>query len=511
MIPRQGRRRLPAIVVALFSIAAAAGVPPTAMSAFVAAQRSAWPRQSPPGPLPPRPFVFPKYQIRTLANGLQVVVVLHHEEPAVSFRLIIRAGAVEEPPDRPGVASLTASLLNQGTSTRSSEDIADIVDSAGGVLEVGAGNELSFVAGAVLKDRTDLVLGMAADLVEHPAFANDEIDRQRQQALSALQVQYDDPAYLASAVFDRVVFGLHPYGRPTDGTPASLASLTRDDVVAFHRAWFAPNNALLAIVGDLTADEAFSAAERAFGSWTRKRVPEVAFPPPPEMSRRLVIVDRPDSAQTEIRIGHLGVARTHPDYLPLDLAIHVLGGEGANRLFGVLRTDRGLAYGAEAQMHAFRNGGAIVAESSTRSSATAEALQLMVTEFGRLAREAVDVRELRGVQDYLEGGFPLTIETPSAIGLQVLNQLFYGLDLHGLETYRERVDHVTAADLQRVSKAFIKPDQIAIVLVGEAAQFADQLKALGFGDAERIPLAELDLGSPTLRRRAPGAPGQSIR
>jgi zinc protease len=220
------------------------------------------------------------------------------------------------------------------------------------------------------------------------------------------------------------------------------------------------------------------------------------------MSRRLVVVDRPNSAQTEIRIGHLSVARTHADYLPLDLAVHVLGGEGANRLFGVLRTDRGLAYGAEAEMHAFRNGGAIVAQTSTRSSATAEALRLLVAEFGRLPREAVDPRELRGVQDYLEGAFPLTIETPSAIGLQVLNQLFYGLDLHGLETYPERVDRVTVGDLQRVSKAFIKPDQIAIVLVGEASQFMDQLKALGFGDAELIPLADLDLGSATLRRRS---------
>src|SRR6185295_10344305 len=128
--------------------------------------------------------------------------------------------------------------------------------------------------------RTDLALGLAADLVEHPAFADDEIDRQRKQALAALQVSYDDPAYLASAVFDRVVFGLHPYGRPNEGTPESIARLTRDDLVKFHRTWFAPNNALLAIVGDLTADEAFGAAERAFGSWARKDLPAAAVPDP---------------------------------------------------------------------------------------------------------------------------------------------------------------------------------------------------------------------------------------
>jgi len=479
--------------------------------AATTAQQSSWPKQSPPGPLPPRPFDFPKYQIRTLANGLQVVVVLQHEEPAVSFRLVIRAGAVSEPADRSGLAELMASLLNQGTSTRSSEDIADSVDSAGGVLEVGAAAEMSFVTGAVLKDRTDLLLGLAADLVEHPAFADQEIDRQRKQALSGLQVKYDDPAYLASAVFDRVVFGPHPYGRPVDGTPESLAKITRDDIVAFHRAWFAPNNSLLVIVGDLSADEAFAATERAFGSWTRKDVPAVASPQPPEMARRIVVVDRPDSAQTEIRIGHLGIARTHPQYLPLDLAIHVLGGEGANRLFGVLRSDHGLAYGAEAGMEAYLNGGAIVAQTSTRSSATIEALRLAMAEFARLPRETIDPRELRGVQDYLEGSFPLTIETPAAIGLQILNQLFYGLDLRALETYRERVDRVTVADLQRVSKAFINPDQMAVVLVGDASQFIDQLKIAGLGDVDRIPLADLDLGSPTLRRRSQGLAEPSIR
>jgi zinc protease len=465
------------------------------------AQQSSWPKQSPPSPLPPRPFEFPKYQIRTLANGLQVAVVLQHEEPAVSFRLIVRAGSVSEGADRSGVAALTASLLNQGTATRSSEEIADMVDSAGGVLEVGATNEMSFVSGAVLKDRTDLMLGLAAEMVEHPAFAADEIDRQRKQALSALQVKYDDPAYLASAVIDRVIFGAHPYGRPIDGTPASLAKLTRDDIAAFHRTWFAPNNSVLVVVGDLSADEAFAATDRAFRSWARKDVPAVAFPPPDDLGRRIVVVDRPESAQTEIRIGHLAVPRTHPEYVPLDLAVKVLGGEGANRLFGVLRTDRGLAYGAEAEMQSFLNGGEIVAQTSTRSSATVEALQLAMAEFARMPRERVDPRELRGVQDYLEGSFPVTIETPSAIGLQVLNQLFYGLDLRELETYRERVRRVTVGDLQRVSKAFIKPDQLAIVLVGDAAQFAEQLKALGLGDVDRIPLADLDLGSPTLRRR----------
>ena len=475
-------------------------------------QNSQWPKSQMPAPLPAHAVPFPPYQIKTLANGLQVVVVLQHEEPSVSFRLLVRAGAAQEPIDKPGVASFAATLLNQGTTTWSAEQIADVIDAAGGVLATGSDNELAYVNGAVLKDRTDLALSVAADIAEHPAFAPAEIDRQRKQALSTLDVSYDDPSYIANAVFDRIVFGMNPYGRPNEGTPASIAKLTRDDLVAFHRTWFAPNNALLALVGDFaSADDAFGAAERAFGSWPKKAVPTPVVVAPPEPARRLVIVDRPGSAQTEIRVGQLSIARTNADYLPFDLAVHVLGGEGANRLFGVLRTERGLTYGAEAQLHAYRSSGEIEADTNTRSAETGEVLRLIVEEIARLRDETVDPRELRGAQDYIEGSFPLTIETPGNIALLVLNQLFYGLDLKELDTFAQRVHAVTVGDLRRVANQYLRPDALTIVLVGDASTFADQLKALGFGEADRIPLADLDLGSPTLRRPARGASSGAAR
>jgi zinc protease len=492
-VPRTGRVGL-AVALGVLVL----GAP--AVGAQAAAQASGWPVMKMPAPLPAHSVPFPPYQIKTLANGLQVLVVLHHEQPSVSFRLLVRAGAAQEPAGKPGVASFVATLLNQGTATKSSEQIADAIDEAGGVLATGSDNELAYVNGAVLKDRTDLALGLAAEIAEHPAFAAAEIDRQRRQALSSLEVSADDPSYLATAVFDRIVFGMHPYGRPNEGTPASITKLTRDDLVNFHRTWFAPNNALLAIVGDLTSDQAFAAAEKAFGSWPRKDVPVPAIVEPPTPARHLVIVDRPGSAQTEIRVGHLSIARTNPDYLPFDLAVHVLGGEGANRLFGVLRTERGLTYGAEAELHAYRMTGELVADTNTRSPQTVEVLRLIVEEIARLKNEAVDPRELHGAQDYISGSFPLTVETPSSIALLVLNQLFYGLDLKELDTFRERVDHVSVADLQRVAGLYLKPDELTIVLVGDASAFIDQLKALGFGEADRIPLADLDLGSPTLRR-----------
>jgi zinc protease len=461
-----------------------------------------WPSSRPPQALAARPVDFPPYEIKTLPNGLQVLVVLHHEQPSVSFRLLIRAGAMNEPAERPGVANFAAGLLNQGTKTRDAGEIANLIESAGGIIGTGSGNELSFVSGAVIKDQTDLMLSLAADMVQNPAFSQGEIDRRRSQTLSSLEVSYDDPEYLANLVFSRLVFGFHPYGRPAEGTRESITRLTRDDLVAYHRTWFVPNNALLAIVGDLKADEAFAAAQKAFGGWEKRDIPALKPIDPPPPTRRLVVIDRPGSAQTEIRVGHIAVPRTHQEYVPLDLAIRILGGEGANRLFGVLRSDRGLTYGASADFNAFKTSGEIVAETDTRSAATGEALRLTVDEFSRLLKETVNPLELQGAQDFLAGNFALTIEAPGAIAQQVLAHMFFGLDLSEIETYRDRVERVTTMDIQRVAKQFVRPDQLSIVLVGDASTFANQLKSLGFAEFERIPLSELDLNSPTLRRQA---------
>jgi zinc protease len=459
-----------------------------------------WPSEGPPPPLQARPVDFPSYQLRTLPNGLQVLVIPHHEQPSVSFRMIVKAGAVQEPASRPGVASFVAALLNQGTTTRSASEIADTIDSAGGLLGVGSGNELTFVQGAVVKDQTDLALALMSDIVRNPAFPEQEITLQKQQALNSLQVGYDDPEYLANAAFNRVVFGAHPYGRPGQGTPDTIGRITRADLAEFHRTWFVPNNALMAVVGDLTADQLFAAVERAFGDWERRDVPAATAPAPPAPARRVIVIDRPGSAQTEIRAGHLSIERTHPDYITFDLAIRILGGEGANRLFGVLRSDRGLTYGASADLNTFRTAGVVVAETDTRTSATGESLRLMVDEFARLQRESVHPAELRGAQDFMAGNFPLTIETSSAIAEQVLVRLFYGQDLAEIETYLDRVGKVTPADIQRVSRQLLKPDALTIVMVGDAATFVNQLRSMGFTEYERIPVSQLDLDSPTLRR-----------
>jgi zinc protease len=459
-----------------------------------------WPSETPPRPLPAREVKFPPYQMRTLSNGLQVITVLHHEQPAVSMRLLVRAGSVQDPTGKIGVASLMASLLDQGTSTKSAQEIADHIDFIGGALATGSGSDLMYVNVVVMKDSFEVGMNLLADVTRNPAFATDEIDRQKEQTISALQVSSNDPDYVASVLLERLVYGFHPYGLPNSGTPETLASITRADLQEFHRRYFVPNNMILAIVGDVTSDEAFAAAERALGQWPRAEIPPVSVVDPPPPTRRIIVVDKPDAVQTEIRVGQLAIPRKHDDYMAFDLASKILGGEGANRLHRVLRSERGLTYGAQADSEARKQAGHLVAETDTRTETTGEALRLMVDEFSRLQRDRVSQTELADAQAYLAGSFPLTIETPGDIAAQVLNVVFYELPVEEIGTFRERVQAVRPYDIQRVAKQYVRPDRLSIVLVGNASAFVPQLQRVGFSDVEVIPIDQLDLMSPTLKR-----------
>jgi zinc protease len=451
---------------------------------------------------------FPPYELQTLANGLQVVAVLHHEQPVVTMRLLIRAGTSSDPKGKLGLAHLAASLLDQGTKSKTAEQMNDEIDFIGGAMGAGAATDLTFCNMVVMKDSFEKGMRMLSELAREPGFDPAEIERQRQQMLSGLQVSLEDPEYIANSVFDRLVYGFHPYGMPTNGTPETLASLTRDDLVAFHRRYFAPNNAILAVVGDVTAEEAFATAKKVFGDWDKKDLSAEKFIQPPDPTRRVIVVNKPDSVQTEVRVGHLGIPRTHPDYMAVNLAIRILGGEGSNRLHQVLRTERGLTYGAQANMDTLKDTGDFEAETNTRSEATGEVLKLIVDEFWRIQRERVSERELGDAKAYLTGSFPLTIETPESIAMQVVNVLFYGLPLEHLQNFRERVNAVTVDDIQRVARALLRPDRLSIVLVGNASAFASQLRGVGFNTFETVELGDLDLMAANFKRakaRAQGA------
>lgn len=470
------------------------------------AQGPEWPSERPPRPLAARDIKFPPYEIRTLPNGLQVVAVLHHEQPAISIRMLVRAGSAHDPKGKLGVAHLVASLLDQGTRSKSAQEMNNAIDFIGGAMGAGAGTDLSFVNMVVMKDSFETGLRMLAEMVEHPAFTPAEIERQRQQNMSGLKVNLEDPEYVANAVFDRLVYGFHPYGLPDNGTPDTIASITRDDLVAFHGKYFTPNNAILAIVGDVTADEAFDAARKVLGDWRSREVPGEQFAPPPDATRRVIVIDKPDSVQTEIRVGHVGIPRNHPDFMAVNLAVRILGGEGSNRLHQVLRTERGLTYGAQADMNTLKESGDFQATTNTRTEATGEALRLIVEEFRRLQRERVSERELSDAKAYLTGSFPLTIETPDAIAMQVLNVLFYGLSLEQLQSFRERVNAVTVDDIERVARFYLQPERVSVVLVGNATAFASQLRGVGFGRYETVSLDNLDLMAADFKQ--PGRAGR---
>ena len=471
------------------------------LSASVAsAQAVNWPSERPPRSLAARKVTFPPYEMRTLANGLQVITVLHHEQPVVTMRMLVRAGSVQDLPGKAGVANLAAALLDQGTTSKSAEQIADQIDFIGGALGAGSGSDLSFANIVVMKDSFDVGMDLLADVVRNPAFAPEEIERQKQQAISALQVSMGDSDYLASVVFDRLVYGFHPYGLPNGGSPETLAAITRADLQAYHRRNFVPNNMILAIVGDVTGEEAFSGAQRVFESWPRAELVPLKTVDSPPPTRRIVIVDKPDAVQTGIRVGQLAIPRNHPDYLAFDLAVKILGGEGANRLHRVLRSERGLTYGASAETAARKLIGDFVAETDTRTETTGEVLRLMVDEFSKIRRERVLQRELSDAQAYLAGIFPLTIETPNDIATQVLNVVFYELPVEEIGTFSERVQRVTPDDIQRVARQYVRSDRLSIVLVGDAAAFVPQLRRVGFSEFEIIPIEELDLMSATLRR-----------
>ena len=463
-----------------------------------------WPSERAPRPLPARDVAFPPYHLRTLPNGLQVVAVQHHEQPVVSMRILVRAGAARDPRDKLGLAELAAALLTQGTTRQSSTELNEEVDFIGGAMGAGAGSDLTFINMVIMKDSLERGLSLMSDMTRRPAFAPEEIDRQRQQTLSSLQVSFEDPGFLADAVFGRLVYGFHAYGLPQSGTPGTMASISRADLLAFHRQFFVPNNAIMAVVGDVTPEEAFAGVERAFGDWQRADVPPPAPSLPPDPTRRIVVLNKPGAVQTEVRVGHLGVRRNHDDYLALNLATRLLGGEGANRLQQVLRTERGLTYGAQADMHALQQGGDFEASTNTRTDATAEVLRLIVDEFWRLQRERVGEQELADAKAYITGSFPLTIETPDVIATQVLNALFYGLPVEEIPTFRQRVNAVTSDDIQRVARFYFKPDRLSVVLVGDAQAFAPSLEAAGFGGFETVEIGDLDLGAPNFRGAGQG-------
>ena len=450
-----------------------------------------------PGPpvVPPLARVeFPKYETRKLTNGLTVYAIQHREQPILSIRLLINAGAESDPVNLPGIASFTASLLNQGTKSRTAVQIAQTIDQIGGTLSASADMESTVLSASVLKENANTAFELLNDILMNPEFAEQELDRLKEQSMSNLSANLEDPDFIADAVFTRALYGAHPYGQPEGGTLKSIPNFERQDLEEFHDTYYAPNISALAIVGDISTAEAFRLAERYFGSWKRKDVPAVTPATPPQSGkRRIIAIDKPDAVQTEIRVGKLTVPRKDPDYFNILITSYVLGGSGVSRLNQKLRIERGLTYGAYSTITPRRGPGNFYSVTDTRTEKTVEALSLILDEMQNIREKEVPPQELKDAQTYVIGSFPLSIELPGNLATRLTTIFMYDLGQNYLTTYRDRLAAVTTTDVFRVSKEKLSPEDVIIVLVGKAGEFKDALTPLGAVTV--IPIESLNLDS----------------
>jgi zinc protease len=483
-------------------LALLAGAP----GAYAQTAAPAKPKAAGPPPAPAKEVRFPSFQQKTLPNGLQVVVIEQHEQPLVSLRMVLDAGKSFEPVGKAGLAEATAALLTKGTTTRSAQQIAEAIDFVGGNLGANAGIESGFVNAGVTSDQLDLGFDLLSDIVLHPTFPQDELDRWRRQALSGLQIQRQSAPYLAGAALARTLFGDYPYGRPAEGTPESLQGLTRDDLAAFHQRYYVPNNAILAVVGDVKPADAFARVERAFGGWKKgeeARLP--AFNVPRFQGHKIVVIDKPDAVQTEIRLGQVAIPYRDPDLFTAEVYNSVVGGNASARLYEEIRRKRGLSYGANSYFVETSQPGWFEAATFTKTETTVEALELALEVLRGLQKEPVPQSELAAAKTFITGAFPLEIETADGIATKVLEALKFGYGREFLESYNANISKVGPADVQRFARERIHPETLAIVLVGNAKVFSE---ALGkkFGAFETIPAAEVDFLSADLRKPKPGKP-----
>jgi len=495
---RQGR-----LIIAALLLAFAAGA--HAQTAAPAAKA----KEVGPPPAPAKEVRFPSFEQKTLANGLRVVVIEQHEQPLVSLRMVLKAGKSFEPAGKAGLADATAALLTKGTATRSAQQIAEAIDAVGGNLAANAGIESGFANAEVTSDQLDLGFELLSDIVLHPAFPQDELDRWRRQALSNLQIQMQRAGYLADTALVRTLFGDHPYGRPGNGTPESLQGLTRDDIAAFHKRQYVPNETLLAVVGDVKPADAFARVERAFGGWPKGETAALpAVEAPRRQGHRIIVIDKPDAVQTEIRLGQIGIAFRDPDLYTAEVYNSVLGSSASSRLYLEVRQKRGLSYGAGSFFIEPTQPGWFEASTFTKTDTTVQALEVSLDVLRGLQKDLVPESELKASKTYITGAFPLEIETADGIAGKVLEAMKYGYGREFLESYDDRISKVSAADLQRFARERIHPDDLVIVLAGKAATFSAALKAK-FGAFETIPAAELDFLRADLRRSkaAAGAGG----
>jgi zinc protease len=460
-------------------------------------------RVAPPGPVAPRPVQAPRFAERRLPNGLRVVVAKSTEVPIATANLVFNGGDSTDPADRPGLATMTAALASRGTEALPAPELAARIERLG--AQIGSATTADGTRFFVAAPQGNLEAAgqILSAVVRDPAFAPAEIERERKQRLDNLNINLRQPGYVADQALNRVLYGTAPYGAPA-ATPESLRAVSREELLRHQRSWWRPDNATLVLAGSLEPEEGFALAQRLFGGWTAPAEAPPAIPanragdvPPP----RVVVVDLPGAGQASVNVALRAISRKDEDFYPLTLANAVLGGSSTGRLFQEVRTARGLSYGAYSNLAARRDEGFLSASAQTKNESADEVAEVILAELTKLGASPIPAENLASRKTFLSGGFARQTESTTGLGAFLASLALQDLPMSEFNRYTSSLQAVTPAQVETALAGEIQPGQASIVIVGDAKAFLEPLRAK-HPNLEVIPITELDLSTPTLRRAA---------
>lgn len=439
-------------------------------------------RTKPPVLGPPPKVSLPPVVTKELPNGLKLMIVQQHELPLADFVLVTKGGGTLDPATKGGVANLTSAMLTEGTTSRSSLQIADQIAFLGIGLTTASNWDASTVSLHTPTAQLDSALALFSDVVLHPSFPATDFDRVKKTRLTTLVQMKDRPTQIADQAYAAILYGTsHPYGHNLIGNEASITGMTTADLQSFYHANFVPNNSTLIIVGDVTPAQIEKKITAMFGGWQRGNVAPFTFSEPPKAGTTTVyLVDKPGAAQSSFRIGSIGVPRSTKDYFALTVMNTILGGSFTSRLMQNLRETHGYTYGARSRFDMRRSAGPFTASAEVVAAKTDSGLVEFMKELNAI-REAVPEEELTKAKRYLELGMPGDFETTQQIASQLVPVVLYNLPLNYYNEYISNIERVSAADVQRVARQYIDPSSLAIVIVGDRKSIEAGLKAVNPG------------------------------
>lgn len=406
-----------------------------------------------------------------IANGMTVLFLEQHFLPTVEIHALVKVGSAQDPPDKAGLANLTASLLDEGTVIRTSRQIAEQIDFVGGSLGAHATEDFTTASARVLKKDADLGFALLADMLQHPAFHKQEFERVRAQILGEIVSDDDDPGNVAMKAFHQLIFHGHPYSWPAHGTEDTLNRITVADIQQFHAREYVPNQTILVIVGDLTQEQAATLVQNHFGSWKKGTSPSSITKKPTPLDRKMVQLIEKDLTQSTIVLGHTGISRSNPDYYAVTVMNYILGAGGfSSRLMDSIRDKQGLAYGVMSQFDTRLMPGAFLINLQTRTEVTNQAITGVLTEIKGIRDAPVTDQELSEAKSFIVGSFPLRIDSSAKLANVLAQVEFYNLGLDYFTQYPKAIEKVTKDDVLRVAKQYLDPQHYALVVVGSIAK-----------------------------------------